>query len=338
MMNLDDIIGQQAVTTHLRNALSKDKLAQAYMIIGEDGMGKETIAKAFASSILCEDRQPGEYLNCGKCRSCHQIETGNHPDLRVVTHEKPAAITVDEIRTQVVSDVDIRPYQEQRKVYIIPDAQLMNEQAQKALLETLEEPPEYVVIILLCANENMLLQTIRSRCIKLSLAPLPEEVIEDTLKSQYHIPDYRSRQIVKFTRGNLGRAADIAGQDDFLTDMQTAVDIMKGVVGTESYEWSGWIDSLTEDKSRIPFFLDMFIDWYRDVLMMKSGADQDKLMFSDESSAIREEAESYRFADIRECIDAIWLADRRIKENVKPELVLINMFRAFRNTYGQEER
>ena len=92
MMNLDDIIGQQAVTTHLRNALSKDKLAQAYMIIGEDGMGKETIAKAFASSILCEDRQPGEYLNCGKCRSCHQIETGNHPDLRVVTHEKPAAV------------------------------------------------------------------------------------------------------------------------------------------------------------------------------------------------------------------------------------------------------
>lgn len=333
MMNLDQIIGQTAVITHLKNALSRGKMAQAYMISGEDGMGKETIAKAFAASILCEERKDGEYLNCGRCRSCHQIETGNHPDLRIVTHEKPNAITVDEIRTQVVSDVDIRPYQEPRKVYIIPDAQMMNEQAQNALLKTLEEPPAYVVIILLCANENMLLQTIRSRCIKLALSPLSEEVIEDTLQKQYHIPDYRSKQIVKFARGNLGRAAEIAGQDDFLTDMKSAVEMMKNVVRTESYDWSGWIDTMTEDKARMPFFLDMFMDWYRDILMMKSGADQNRLMFSEESSAIREEAENYRFSDIMKCIDALELADTRLKENVKPELVLINMFRVFRDTY-----
>lgn len=333
MMNLDDIIGQQAVTTHLKNALSKNKLAQAYMISGEDGMGKMTIATAFASSILCEERHDGEYLNCGKCRSCHQIETGNHPDLKIVTHDKPAAITVDEIRTQVVSDVDIRPYQEDRKVYIIPDAQMMNEQAQNALLKTLEEPPEYVVIILLTANENMLLQTIRSRCIKLSLAPLSEEIIENTLQTQYQIPDYRTKQIVKFARGNLGRAVDIAGEEDFIEDMHSAVTMMKNVVTTESYEWTDWIGEMTADKARIPFFLDLFMDWYRDILMMKSGADEDRLMFSEESYTIREEAENYRFSDIKECIDAIELADKRLNENVKPDLVLTNMFRKFRDTY-----
>lgn len=333
-MKISDIIGQKAVVTHIENALSQNQIAQAYLISGEDGMGKMTIAKAFAASILCEDRQPGEYDNCGKCRSCHQIETGNHPDCRIVTHEKPAVITVDEIRTQVVTDVDIRPYQNGRKVYIIPDAQMMNEQAQNALLKTLEEPPEYAVIILLSANEDMLLPTIRSRCIKLPLSPLPEKVIVNTLINSYHIPEYRTKSIVRFARGNLGKAVEMAGSDDFIEDRNTAVGIMKKVVNTESYDWGDWITTITEDKSRIPFFLDMFMDWYRDILMMKSGADKNILMFSDEAASIRQEAEGYGFPELKECVGAIEKADTLLKEQVKPDLVILNMFRAFRYNYS----
>ena len=217
-MKIDDIAGQTVALTHLKNALKKDQISQAYMLIGEPGMGKKTIAESFAESILCEERKPGEYEHCGKCRSCHQVETGNHPDCIFVTHEKSNLISVDEIREQLVSDVEIKPYQGSKKVYIVPDAEMMNEQAQNALLKTLEEPPEYAVIILLVANADLMLPTLLSRSIKLPLAPLPDQVIEEKLIKDYYIQKYRTSSIVKFARGNLGRAIEMSENDDFIED------------------------------------------------------------------------------------------------------------------------
>lgn len=252
-MKIDDIAGQTVALTHLKNALKKDQISQAYMLIGEPGMGKKTIAESFAESILCEERKPGEYEHCGKCRSCHQVETGNHPDCIFVTHEKSNLISVDEIREQLVSDVEIKPYQGSKKVYIVPDAEMMNEQAQNALLKTLEEPPEYAVIILLVANADLMLPTLLSRSIKLPLAPLPDQVIEEKLIKDYYIQKYRTSSIVKFARGNLGRAIEMSENDDFIEDKNTASDIMKKVVKTESYQWKDWIDELSKDKVRLPF-------------------------------------------------------------------------------------
>lgn len=333
MKNLDQIIGQQGVVRHLENALSDGKISQAYLITGEEGMGKKTIARAFAAALLCEDRKQGSYLSCGRCRSCHQIETDNHPDLKVIAHEKPQIISVDEIRSQVVSDVDIRPYQNGRKVYIIPDAQLMNEQAQNALLKTLEEPPDYAVIILLSTNENMMLSTIKSRCIRLPLSPLPEETIKEALRTDYHIPDYRADQIVRFARGNLGKSVEMAQEDDFLNDLHKAGEMMSQVVRRPSYEWSEYIELLTEDKSRYDFYLGLFIDYYRDILLLKAGGDPRRLMFFDEEDTIREEAGGYGFPGLLECEQALFLAQKRLKENVKPELVFFELFQALSDNY-----
>ena len=109
------------------------------------GLGRQ-MAEAFAKALLCEEREDGGDESCGNCHSCKQVESHNHPDLIYVTHNKPQLISVDEIREQVVGDVQIRPYQSKYKVYIIDEAELMNEQAQNALLKTIEEPPEYAVI------------------------------------------------------------------------------------------------------------------------------------------------------------------------------------------------
>ncbi|MGN0240566.1 MAG: ATP-binding protein [Candidatus Weimeria sp.] len=334
-MRIDEIAGQERALTHLKNALIKNQIAQAYMLIGESGMGKRTIATAFAESVLCEERKTGEYEHCGKCRSCHQVETGNHPDCIFVTHEKPDLITVDEIREQLVSDVEIKPYQGSRKLYIVPDAEKMNEQAQNALLKTLEDPPEYAVIILLVANADMMLQTILSRSIKLPLTPLPDQVIEDKLVKNFAQPKYRASSIVKFARGNLGRAIEMSENDEFIEDKSLASEIMKKVVRTESYQWSDWIDTLTKDKSRIPFFLGLFMDYYRDILMFKSGAGREQLMFADEGDAIAEEADEYDFEGLKNCIEAIEDARAKIRSNVKPSLTLENLFITFSRNYSE---
>ncbi len=333
-MKIDDIAGQTVALTHLKNALKKDQISQAYMLIGEPGMGKKTIAESFAESILCEERKPGEYEHCGKCRSCHQVETGNHPDCIFVTHEKPNLISVDEIREQLVSDVEIKPYQGSKKVYIVPDAEMMNEQAQNALLKTLEEPPEYAVIILLVANADLMLPTLLSRSIKLPLAPLPDQVIEEKLIKDYNIQKYRTSSIVKFARGNLGRAIEMSENDDFIEDKNTASDIMKKVVKTESYQWKDWIDELSKDKARLPFFLGLFMDWYRDILMAKSGAGRERLMFADEESVITEEAGEYDYEGLKYCIEAIEDAQAKVRANVKLSLVLENLFNTLSLNYG----
>ncbi len=333
-MKIDDIAGQTVALTHLKNALKKDQISQAYMLIGEPGMGKKTIAESFAESILCEERKPGEYEHCGKCRSCHQVETGNHPDCIFVTHEKSNLISVDEIREQLVSDVEIKPYQGSKKVYIVPDAEMMNEQAQNALLKTLEEPPEYAVIILLVANADLMLPTLLSRSIKLPLAPLPDQVIEEKLIKDYYIQKYRTSSIVKFARGNLGRAIEMSENDDFIEDKNTASDIMKKVVKTESYQWKDWIDELSKDKARLPFFLGLFMDWYRDILMAKSGAGRERLMFADEESVITEEAGEYDYEGLKYCIEAIEDAQAKVRANVKLSLVLENLFNTLSLNYG----
>ena len=333
-MKIDDIAGQTVALTHLKNALKKDQISQAYMLIGEPGMGKKTIAESFAESILCEERKPGEYEHCGKCRSCHQVETGNHPDCIFVTHEKSNLISVDEIREQLVSDVELKPYQGSKKVYIVPDAEMMNEQAQNALLKTLEEPPEYAVIILLVANADLMLPTLLSRSIKLPLAPLPDQVIEEKLIKDYYIQKYRTSSIVKFARGNLGRAIEMSENDDFIEDKNTASDIMKKVVKTESYQWKDWIDELSKDKVRLPFFLGLFMDWYRDILMAKSGAGRERLMFADEESVITEEAGEYDYEGLKYCIEAIEDAQAKVRANVKLSLVLENLFNTLSLNYG----
>lgn len=113
-------------------------------------------------------------------------------DIIEVTHDKPNTIGVDDIREQVVADVQVRPYSSPYKVYIIPDAEKMNQQAQNALLKTIEEPPEYVVILLLTTNSAAFLPTILSRCVMLNMKPASDELVRKYLMEHVQIPDYEA--------------------------------------------------------------------------------------------------------------------------------------------------
>ena len=151
MPGFKDIIGHKREIEHLEKAISTGKVSHAYIFSGEKGTGKLTLANAFAMALQCtgEGEKP-----CGTCHSCHQAASGNHPDIIHITHEKPNSIGVDDVRDQLVGDVQIRPYNGKYKIYIMPDAEKMTVQAQNAILKTIEEPPEYAVIILLTDNEQ----------------------------------------------------------------------------------------------------------------------------------------------------------------------------------------
>ena len=158
MAGFGDILGHKQEIAHLTRAIETGKVSHAYIFAGEKGTGKNRLASAFAQTLQCESA--GE-RPCGRCHSCLQAESGNHPDIIYLAHEKPSSIGVEDIRDQLAGDIQIRPYNGNYKIYIIPDAERMTVQAQNAILKTIEEPPEYAVIILLTMQISELIDYVK---------------------------------------------------------------------------------------------------------------------------------------------------------------------------------
>ena len=157
-----------------------NKLSHAYLIIGERGSGKRTLAQAFAQLLLCE--APGAAAPCGACQSCVYFNSFNtHPGLTVLERDaKKASIGIGEVR-DATAGIYEAPYIGPRKLYLIPQAELLTVQAQNALLKILEEPPEHAVFILLSANRQAMLSTVLSRCRTLSMSPHSKEALRQIL-------------------------------------------------------------------------------------------------------------------------------------------------------------
>ena len=177
MKSFEDFKKESLLTGFFETAINNGSLGQSYILEGVRGTDKAGLALAVAAILLCTDRKGCS--PCGRCHACRMMESGNHPDCITLVHEKPKVVSVKEIREQIVGNTDIRPYYGGRKIYIIPDAQYMNVQAQNAILKTIEEPPSYAVYFILTTDQELLLPTIRSRCVTLSFREEPVYEPED---------------------------------------------------------------------------------------------------------------------------------------------------------------
>lgn len=175
MGNFSDIYGYETIKEHLQSAISMGKVSHAYVISGGLGSGKKLIASTFAQTLQCE---AGGVEPCGVCHSCVQAAGRNQPDIIWVGHEKPGSIGVDDIRDQLVSDMQIKPYSSPYKIYIIDEADKLTVAAQNAMLKTIEEPPAYGIVILLANNPDVFLQTILSRCVVLDRYATQKDINE----------------------------------------------------------------------------------------------------------------------------------------------------------------
>lgn len=319
MAKFQDIIGQEQIKEHLLNAISTKKVSHAYIINGEKSSGKEFIARVFAMALQCEK---GEAEPCQECRSCRQALSDNHPDIIRVTHEKPNTISVDDIRAQVNNDVAIKPYSSAYKIYIINEADKMTVQAQNAILKTLEEPPEYAVIILLVSNVNTLLSTILSRCVVLNMKPVADELIKNYLMQQLQVPDYKAEICVAFARGNVGKAKALASSEEFENVKAEALSLLKYIQDMELNEIVAAVKKITEYRLEINDYLDICAIWYRDVLLFKAASDVNNLVFRDEIQAIRKTAQRSSYEGIETVISALDTAKKRLDANVNFELVM----------------
>lgn len=318
MLNFKNVVGHEQVIEHMQNAIQYKKVSHAYILNGENGTGKKLLANVFAKALQC---QAGESDSCGTCTSCLQVDSGNHPDIKYITHEK-ASIGVDDIRDQINSNIGIKPYSSQYKIYIIDDASKMTEQAQNALLKTIEEPPVYGIIILLTDNLNQLLPTILSRCVTLNLKPIRIDMIKNYLMSEHQIPDYMAELSASFCQGNIGKAIKYASSEEFLKIKEEVLHLLRHIEDMEFYEIINAIKSISINKLEINDYLDLIILWYRDILMFKVTKNPNLLLFKEEYKYISKQASMRDYEGIENIINSVDKAKIRLKANVNFDIAI----------------
>ena len=323
MGSFKDVVGHKDILKYISSAVENNRVSHAYILNGERGSGKRMLANLFAMTLLCES---GNSEPCGKCHSCRQAESGNHPDIIRVTHEKPNSISVDDIRTQVNNTVDIKPYQGPYKVYIIPQADLMTPQAQNAILKPIEEPPAYAVFLLLTENAEMLLPTINSRCVMLKLRNIKDTLIRKYLMENLEIPDYKADMCTAFAQGNVGRAIMLANSEHFNEIREEAVQLLKHIHDMELSEIVATVKNISVYKLEITDYLDIIMIWYRDVLLYKATKEIDKVVFKDQLQSIKEQARKSSYEGIELILESLEKAKARLKANVNFDLVMELLF------------
>ncbi len=318
MRNWNEIIGNKRILDNLKSVVAENRPAHAIAFHGPDGIGKRTAAEIFAKSLQCENRGDS-FEPCGTCRSCLQFDSGNQPDVIRVTHEK-AAVSVDDIRNQVVAPMQILPYSSPRKIFIMDEAEKMNEQAQNALLKTLEEPPEYGIIILLTNNMESFLETIRSRVVCYDFMPVGTEDIKSFLIREKKIPDYQARIAAGASGGCPGLAYVWADSEEFAAKREYAERILRKIGELPAGTIIATAKENAKNKDDIEFFLRMLENWIRDVLVIKSGAPKRVSMFTEEMKILKKQADSLEYGFFGEISAATDTLRERLRYNVNAEI------------------
>ncbi len=198
----DNILGNDKIKKLLVQANQNKKISHSYLFVGTEGIGKKMIANEFAKMILCTS----EKQYCMQCKSCIEFDTNNNPDFKIIEPEGNS-IKIEQIR-EFQAKVAEKPIISERKVYIINDSDKMTTEAQNCLLKTLEEPPEFITIILIASNENSFLTTIKSRCMIIHFDKIPNNQIEEFLEKNYQTK-IDSPIMLQAFQGSIGKAIQL---------------------------------------------------------------------------------------------------------------------------------
>ena len=327
MFSVSEIVGHEQIKEHMQAAIRDKKPFHAYLFQGEEGVGKEALARTFAAGLQCQSESTDK--PCKECVSCRQMESGNQPDVIWVTREK-ASLGVDEIREQLCNTMDIKPFSSPYKIYLVPEAEKMTEAAQNALLKTIEEPPEYGIVILMTSNISALLPTIQSRCLTMEFRPLSTAVVESYVKEHCQVPDYQARASAAFAQGNLGKAMRYAKSEDFIERKDHIISLLRHVEQMDLSEMLAVIKDLGTRKDEVRDYIDLMVLWYRDVLLFKATKDINQLLFQDEASYISREASHRSYEKIEEILQAFEKAKVRLRANVNFDITMELMLLALK--------
>lgn len=317
----DFILGNEKIRYHLKESIIKNTISHAYILAGDKGVGKSKIAREFAMELICERN----HTACCQCPACRQFLANAYPDFFYMDADGRESIGIERVRENIVADVGIRPYHGKVKIYVIDEADKMTVSAQNALLKTIEEPPEYVIILLLVRNISLLLETIRSRCIKLLLSAVSKDRIKNWLVEKGTNEEIAT-VLASYSNGAPGIAKAMAESEDFVVIYEKNVEFLKSISEVNINDILEFIEELKKRTGGFKEFINFLRLWYRDICIVKLTKKIENIVFIREESIIARLSREYTLRKINSIIDLIDETEVRLNSNVNGDVVMELLF------------
>lgn len=272
---MTNILGNDITKKYLKKILEIKKIPHAFIFSGKDGTGKKTIANVFAKTLQCEK---GESTPCNTCVSCKTFDNMHNPDVFYIDSGDKKTLGVDIIRDKINNIVNIKPYRNKYKIFIIHNADVMNKESQNALLKTIEEPPNYAVFILITLDYKNFLPTILSRSVILKTTPLDNQTIEDYLQKKENVTKSIAHNISIYSDGSIGKAIKILKSENFMTIKDSIITILADLNNKTINDAYFLAKQIELYKDNIADVLDIFYYWFRDICIYKETKNKDYIL------------------------------------------------------------
>lgn len=328
-MPFQDIRGQDRPIQRLKKYLSRQRMAGAYLFTGPEGVGKKLAALTLAKALNCLTRQDD---SCDTCASCLKINKHQHPDVKIINNSGPepdeshshSEIKIEFIRA-MQDEINLRPYEGRKKVFIVDGAHHLNPEASNAFLKTLEEPPENSIIILISEKPAFIFKTIISRCQVIKFFPFKKKELNTILKDEYHLDDNLSHYLSNFSEGRLGEALRLKDTDIMLKKNK----IINGFIVPAPQ--GGFSSVIAPTRDIVREELNILASWFRDLYLVKAGLKFEDLINFDRKEEIARLVDGYSFTDLEQVLNVIAKSLNLLDRNVNVKLLLSNLRASLKN-------
>ncbi|MBU2540636.1 MAG: DNA polymerase III subunit delta' [Candidatus Omnitrophica bacterium] len=308
-----DVKGHKDVVGFLVNAHKNHRLGHCFLFLGPEGIGKRRLAGEFAKFLLCE--APTEFGACGKCRSCLQVTSDNHPDLHIISRGELGWIKIGDIRA-LQSQIHLSPFSGKHKIFIIDNAHMLTQDAANSLLKFMEEPPPGAISVLITSQIDSIPETLVSRCQRLYFSSLSSQEIEETLSET--LPHDRGliNFIARFSEGRLGRAISLIKRKDIQSAKNRLLrNIIDNNLALDDF-------AVNLNRENLNMLIEFTLLFFRDILLLKAGLGKEFLVNFDEVDTLTSLASKMEMPEIKDALEDILKAQALSRTNVNCKILL----------------
>ena len=320
-MSFKDIVGQERAIKILTKSLKENKISSSYIFVGSEGTGKKLTAIEFTKAVNCLKLNNNSEA-CEDCQSCNEISKQYSPDLKIIEPIK-TSIKIEQIR-EMRKEIVLKPLKNKKKIYIIDKAEKMTIEASNCLLKTIEEPPYYAIIILICSKIDPILPTIVSRCQIINFGLVSSYKIKEFLLDKNNNLEKEKAEIIsKLAQGSIGSAFKLLTDKQYFIRREEVLDYLSNISpGKCSDDIFITVEKMVSEIDRIEEILEIIKLWYRDILIFKNTGDQKYIANCDKFEILDEKSRIYSREILIDILDYLEEIEEYLIKNINIRLIL----------------